>query len=140
MIGAAWSAFHIGDNRRAAPLAADGLACARYAGEPPLEVWGRNLLAEARLAAARGDTATATGALRWAADGGRRVAMVMFVPFALAGLASWLRSPGRPTAAGAVGEARTSSAAAARRSPPPRSATPRAPWPGTGASSPPPST
>ena len=108
MIGAAWSAFHIGDNRRAAPLAADGLACARYAGEPPLEVWGRNLLAEARLAAARGDTATATGALRRAADGGRRVAMVMFVPFALAGLACMAAIAGdEPTAAGAVGEART---------------------------------
>ena len=28
-----------------APLAADGIACARQAGEPQLEVWGRNLLA-----------------------------------------------------------------------------------------------
>ena len=45
LIGAAWSAFHLGDNRRAAPLAADGIACARQAGEPQLEVWGRNLLA-----------------------------------------------------------------------------------------------
>ena len=45
MLGAAWSAFHLGDNRRAAPLAADGIACARHAGEPQLEVWGRNLLA-----------------------------------------------------------------------------------------------
>ena len=45
MLGAAWSAFHLGDNRRAAPLAADGIACARQAGEPQLEVWGRNLLA-----------------------------------------------------------------------------------------------
>jgi predicted ATPase/DNA-binding CsgD family transcriptional regulator len=44
-LGAAWSAFHIGDNRRAAPLAADGIACARQAGEPQLEAWGRNLLA-----------------------------------------------------------------------------------------------
>ena len=45
MLGAAWSAFHLGDLRRAAPLAADGIACARQAGEPQLEVWGRNLLA-----------------------------------------------------------------------------------------------
>ena len=45
MIGAAWSAFHLGDNQRAAPLAADGIACARHAGEPQLEAWGRNLLA-----------------------------------------------------------------------------------------------
>ena len=45
MLGAAWSAFHIGDNQRAAPLVADGIACARQAGEPQLEVWGRNLRA-----------------------------------------------------------------------------------------------
>ena len=45
LLGAAWSAFHLGDNRRAAPLAADGIACARQAGEPQLELWGRNLLA-----------------------------------------------------------------------------------------------
>ena len=45
LLGAAWSAFHVGDNRRAAPLAADGIACARQAGEPQLEVWDRNLLA-----------------------------------------------------------------------------------------------
>ena len=45
LIGAAWSAFHLGDFRRAAPLAADGIAWARQAGEPQLEVWGRNLLA-----------------------------------------------------------------------------------------------
>ena len=45
MIGAAWSAFHLGDNRRAAPLAAGGIARAQHAGEPQLEVWGRNLLA-----------------------------------------------------------------------------------------------
>jgi predicted ATPase/DNA-binding CsgD family transcriptional regulator len=45
LLGAAWSAYHIGDNRRAAPLAADGIACARQAGEPQLEAWGRNLLA-----------------------------------------------------------------------------------------------
>jgi len=65
-------------------------------------------LAEARLAAARGDTATAVGALRRAADGGRRVAMVMFVPFALAGLACMAAIAGdQPTAATAVGEART---------------------------------
>jgi predicted ATPase/DNA-binding CsgD family transcriptional regulator len=45
LIGVAWSAFHLGDLRRAAPLGADGIACARYAGESQLEVWGRNLLA-----------------------------------------------------------------------------------------------
>ena len=45
LLGAAWSAFHLGDLRRAAPLAADGIACARQASEPQLEVWGRNLLA-----------------------------------------------------------------------------------------------
>ena len=45
LLGAAWSAFHLGDNRRAAPLAADGITCAQHAGEPQLEVWGRNLLA-----------------------------------------------------------------------------------------------
>ena len=45
LLGAAWSAYHLGDIRRAAPLAADGIACARQAGEPQLEVWGRNLLA-----------------------------------------------------------------------------------------------
>jgi predicted ATPase/DNA-binding CsgD family transcriptional regulator len=45
LLGAAWSAYHLGDNRRAAPLAADGIACARQAAEPQLEVWGRNLLA-----------------------------------------------------------------------------------------------
>jgi hypothetical protein len=37
----------------AAPLAADGIACAQQAGEPQLEVWGRNLLAG--LAWAAGD-------------------------------------------------------------------------------------
>ena len=45
MLGAAWSAFHLGDLRRAAPLAADGIAWARQAGERQVEVWGRNLLA-----------------------------------------------------------------------------------------------
>jgi predicted ATPase/DNA-binding CsgD family transcriptional regulator len=45
LLGAAWSAFHLGDNRRAAPLAGDGITCAQHAGEPQLEVWGRNLLA-----------------------------------------------------------------------------------------------
>ena len=45
LLGAAWSAYHLGDNPRAAPLAADGIACARQAGEPQLEAWGRNLLA-----------------------------------------------------------------------------------------------
>ena len=45
LLGAAWSAFHLGDLRRAAPLAGDGITCARQAGEPRLEAWGRNLLA-----------------------------------------------------------------------------------------------
>ena len=45
LLGAAWSAFYLGDNPRAAPLAADGIARARQAGEAPLEAWGRNLLA-----------------------------------------------------------------------------------------------
>ena len=62
-------------------------------------------LAEARLAAARGDTATAAGALRRAADGGRRVASVMFVPSALAALACLAAIAGdRSTAAAAVAE------------------------------------
>ena len=45
LLGAAWSAYHLGDSRRAASLAADGIAGARHAGEPQLEAWGRNLLA-----------------------------------------------------------------------------------------------
>ena len=45
MLGAAWSAYHLGDNRRAAPLAADGITCAQHASEPQLEAWARNLLA-----------------------------------------------------------------------------------------------
>ena len=45
LLGAAWSAYHLGDNPRAATLAADGIACARQAAEPQLEAWGRNLLA-----------------------------------------------------------------------------------------------
>jgi predicted ATPase/DNA-binding CsgD family transcriptional regulator len=45
LLGAAWSAFNLGDVRRAAPLADDGVACARQAAEPQLEDWGRNLLA-----------------------------------------------------------------------------------------------
>ena len=45
LLGAAWSAYQLGDNLRAAPLAADGIASAQQAGEPQLEVWGRNLLA-----------------------------------------------------------------------------------------------
>ena len=73
-------------------------------------------LAEARLAAARGDTATAIGALRRAADGGRRVSSVMFVPFALAGLACLAAIAGdQSTAAAAVGEAAPNSAGDARR-------------------------
>jgi len=45
LLGAAWSAYHLGDNPRAAPLAADGIAYARQACEPHLESWGHNLLA-----------------------------------------------------------------------------------------------
>ena len=64
-------------------------------------------LAEARVAAARGDTTTAVGALRRAADGGRRVGIVMFLPAALAGLACMAAIAGdEATAAAAVGEAR----------------------------------
>lgn len=54
LLGAAWSAFNLGDVRRAAPLAADGVACARQAAELQLEDWGRNLLAA--LARHAGDT------------------------------------------------------------------------------------
>jgi len=64
-------------------------------------------LAEGRLAAAKGDTAAAAGALRRAADGGRRVGSVMFVPFALAGLACLAAIAGdQPRAAAAIAEAR----------------------------------
>ena len=42
LLGTAWSAYQLGDGPRAAPLAADGIACARQAGEPQLEIWGRN--------------------------------------------------------------------------------------------------
>jgi len=63
--------------------------------------------AEARLAAAKGDTAAAIGALRRAADDGRRVAIAMFVPANLADLACLAAATGdRSTAAAAVGEAR----------------------------------
>jgi len=63
-------------------------------------------LAEARLAAARGDTAMAVDALRRAADGGRRTEIVMVVPTALAGLACMAAIAGdESTAAAAVGEA-----------------------------------
>ena len=64
-------------------------------------------LAEARLAAARDDIAAAIGALRRAADGGRRVGIVMQVPAALAHLACMAAIAGdQSTAAAAVGEAR----------------------------------
>jgi DNA-binding NarL/FixJ family response regulator len=63
--------------------------------------------AEARLAVARGDTATAIGALRRAADGGCRAGSVMFVPAALAALACMAAIVGdEVAAAAAVGEAR----------------------------------
>jgi predicted ATPase/class 3 adenylate cyclase/DNA-binding CsgD family transcriptional regulator len=45
LLGAAWSAYHLGENSRAAPLADDGITRAREAGEPQLEAWGRNLRA-----------------------------------------------------------------------------------------------
>jgi predicted ATPase/DNA-binding CsgD family transcriptional regulator len=45
LLGAAWSAYNLGDAPRAARLADEGLACAKQAGEPQLEIWGRNLLA-----------------------------------------------------------------------------------------------
>ena len=64
-------------------------------------------LAEARLAAARGDTAAAVGALRRSADGGRRVGIVFMVPSALADLACVAAIAGdEATAAAAAGEAR----------------------------------
>ena len=54
-----------------------------------------------------GDTATAVGALRRAADGRRRVAIVAFVPAALAALACMAAIAGdESTTAAAVGEAR----------------------------------
>ena len=45
LLGAAWSAFYLTESQRAAPLAADGVACARRAEEPQLEAWGHNMLA-----------------------------------------------------------------------------------------------
>jgi len=45
LLGAAWSAYNLGDAPRAARLAGEGLACAKQAREPQLEMWGRNLLA-----------------------------------------------------------------------------------------------
>jgi DNA-binding CsgD family transcriptional regulator len=64
-------------------------------------------LAEAHLAAARGDAAAAVGALRRSADGGRRVGIVFMVPTALAALACVAAIAGdESTAAAAVGEAR----------------------------------
>ena len=45
LLGTAWSAYHLGEHRRAAPLADEGIASARQACEPQLESWGHNLLA-----------------------------------------------------------------------------------------------
>jgi predicted ATPase/DNA-binding CsgD family transcriptional regulator len=45
LLGAAWSVYNLGDGRRAAALADEGIACAQQAGLPHLEFWGRNLLA-----------------------------------------------------------------------------------------------
>jgi DNA-binding CsgD family transcriptional regulator len=65
-------------------------------------------LAEARVAAARGDGASAVGALRRAADGGQRVGVVMLVPTVLAALACMTAIAGdESAAAAAVAEART---------------------------------
>ena len=44
LLGAAWAAYNLGDNPRAARLADEGIACAQQAGEARLELWGRNLL------------------------------------------------------------------------------------------------
>jgi len=45
LLGAAWSAYHLGDHPQAARLAEEGIARAGQAGRPQLELWGRNLLA-----------------------------------------------------------------------------------------------
>jgi DNA-binding CsgD family transcriptional regulator len=64
-------------------------------------------LAEARVTASRGDITSAIGALRRAADGARRVGIVMFQPAILADLACLAATTGdQCTAAAAVGEAR----------------------------------
>jgi predicted ATPase/DNA-binding CsgD family transcriptional regulator len=64
-------------------------------------------LAEARLAAARGDSAASAAALRQAADGGQRVAITMLVPAVLAGLACATAVVGEASAAtAAIAEAR----------------------------------
>jgi DNA-binding CsgD family transcriptional regulator len=59
LLGAAWSAYQLGDNQRAAPLAAEGVAVAGQAGEPQLEAWGRNLLAGLAWAAGDADRVVA---------------------------------------------------------------------------------
>jgi predicted ATPase/DNA-binding CsgD family transcriptional regulator len=59
LLGAAWSAYHLGDNQRAAPLAAEGVGGAAQAGEPQLEAWGRNLLAGLAWAAGDADRVVA---------------------------------------------------------------------------------
>ena len=64
-------------------------------------------LAEARVAAARGDITSAIGALRRAADGARCVGIVMFLPAILAALACMAAIAGdKAAAAAAVAEAR----------------------------------
>ncbi len=45
LLGAAWSAYNLGDNTQAARLASQGIACARQAEDPRLDLWARNLLA-----------------------------------------------------------------------------------------------
>jgi DNA-binding CsgD family transcriptional regulator len=64
-------------------------------------------LAEARIAAARGDITAASGVLRQAADGARRVGIVMFLPAILASLACMAAIGGDgAVAAAAVAEMR----------------------------------
>jgi hypothetical protein len=106
---------HLGDHRASCYARSKVSACTttRLAGarlRPPEHAANRQertnvaQLGKARLAAARGDTATAISALRRAADSGRRVASVMFVPSALACTAAIAGDPF--TALAAVGEAR----------------------------------
>ena len=47
MLGAAWSALHLGDNPRFTRLAGQGIACAQQAGHAQLEIWGRMMLGSA---------------------------------------------------------------------------------------------
>ena len=74
LLGAAWSAYHLGDNRRATPLAAEGIACARQVGEPQLEAWGLNRrpgLARRRCGPDRRRTRSQPGSVRPGRSGAR---------------------------------------------------------------------